>query len=46
MLAPALGGPPRRGHGTTTTARAYGAHSGFAARPRRPIDDLIAACSR
>jgi flavin reductase (DIM6/NTAB) family NADH-FMN oxidoreductase RutF len=25
--------------------RAYGTHSGFAARPRRPITDLIAACS-
>ena len=25
--------------------RAYGTHSGFAARPRRPIADLIAACS-
>ena len=25
--------------------RAYGTHSGFASRPRRPIDDLIAACS-
>lgn len=24
----------------------YGTHSGFAARPRRPIADLIAACSR
>jgi flavin reductase (DIM6/NTAB) family NADH-FMN oxidoreductase RutF len=26
--------------------RAYGTHSGFATRPRRPIDDLIAACSQ
>lgn len=26
--------------------RSYGTHSGFAARPRRPIADLIAACSR
>jgi flavin reductase (DIM6/NTAB) family NADH-FMN oxidoreductase RutF len=26
--------------------RAYGTHSGFAARPRRPVADLIAACSR
>ena len=25
--------------------RAYGTHSGFAARPRRPVTDLIAACS-
>jgi flavin reductase (DIM6/NTAB) family NADH-FMN oxidoreductase RutF len=25
--------------------RAYGTHSGFAARPRRPVADLIAACS-
>ena len=25
--------------------RAYGTHSGFAHRPRRPITDLIAACS-
>jgi flavin reductase (DIM6/NTAB) family NADH-FMN oxidoreductase RutF len=25
--------------------RAYGTHSGFATRPRRPITDLIAACS-
>ena len=25
--------------------RAYGTHSGFASRPRRPITDLIAACS-
>jgi flavin reductase (DIM6/NTAB) family NADH-FMN oxidoreductase RutF len=25
--------------------RVYGTHSGFATRPRRPIDDLIAACS-
>ena len=25
--------------------RSYGTHSGFATRPRRPIDDLIAACS-
>jgi flavin reductase (DIM6/NTAB) family NADH-FMN oxidoreductase RutF len=25
--------------------RAYGTHSGFAGRPRRPIADLIAACS-
>jgi flavin reductase (DIM6/NTAB) family NADH-FMN oxidoreductase RutF len=25
--------------------RAFGTHSGFAARPRRPITDLIAACS-
>ena len=25
--------------------RVYGTHSGFAARPRRPIDDLITACS-
>ena len=26
--------------------RVYGTHSGFAARPRRPIADLIAACAR
>jgi flavin reductase (DIM6/NTAB) family NADH-FMN oxidoreductase RutF len=26
--------------------RAFGTHSGYAARPRRPITDLIAACSR
>lgn len=39
-------------HAETRTApplvyghRAYGTHSGFAARPRRPIADLIAACS-
>jgi flavin reductase (DIM6/NTAB) family NADH-FMN oxidoreductase RutF len=25
--------------------RAYGTHSGFTSRPRRPITDLIAACS-
>ena len=25
--------------------RSYGTHSGFAARPRRPVADLIAACS-
>jgi hypothetical protein len=25
--------------------RAYGTHSGFAVRPRRPVTDLIAACS-
>jgi flavin reductase (DIM6/NTAB) family NADH-FMN oxidoreductase RutF len=39
-------------HSETRTApplvyghRAYGTHSGFASRPRRPIADLIAACS-
>jgi flavin reductase (DIM6/NTAB) family NADH-FMN oxidoreductase RutF len=39
-------------HAETRTApplvyghRAYGTHSGFAARPRRPVTDLIAACS-
>ncbi|POM23191.1 4-nitrophenol 4-monooxygenase/4-nitrocatechol 2-monooxygenase, reductase component [Actinomadura rubteroloni] len=26
--------------------RIFGTHSGFADRPRRPIDDLISACSR
>ena len=26
--------------------RAFGTHSGFAHRPRRPIDDTIAACAR
>jgi flavin reductase (DIM6/NTAB) family NADH-FMN oxidoreductase RutF len=40
------------GHAESRTApplvyghRAYGTHSGFAARPRRPVADLIAACS-
>jgi flavin reductase (DIM6/NTAB) family NADH-FMN oxidoreductase RutF len=40
------------GHAESRTApplvyghRAFGTHSGYAARPRRPIDDLIAACS-
>jgi flavin reductase (DIM6/NTAB) family NADH-FMN oxidoreductase RutF len=40
------------GHAEAATApplvyghRAYGTHSGFGARPRRPIADLIAACS-
>jgi flavin reductase (DIM6/NTAB) family NADH-FMN oxidoreductase RutF len=26
--------------------RTFGTHSGFASRPRRPIDDAIAACAR
>jgi flavin reductase (DIM6/NTAB) family NADH-FMN oxidoreductase RutF len=39
------------GHAESRTApplvyghRTYGTHSGFAARPRRPVTDLIAAC--
>ena len=31
---------------TVALDRRSGTHSGFARRPRRPIDDTIAACAR